>query len=346
MARDLHLKHIFGGESLEVPVTINNELATRFKGVVKVEVFLSTTTDLSGSATGNRAVMTKMENLDLAGNGTKDLKITFTVTPHLPGLVAGRDYYIVVKTTPVVGGDSNESNDVVASSESFRFLGTPTYMNLFTTTAYFDLIRETLRDDTAAAREQSATVNVSDLKSFVAAFEGSRASAYLDSEGIPTIGIGINLNSISGTLKSEVADAVRAYYLANYPRENIATKTDDQIILMLRVQALTNQRKAVLTDADIDSLFETTIARFETMIDGLGLGLSTRQRIAMIDLAYNVGSPFPGVVSALRQGDVVLAGFQLFDARRTTQAPGLRVRTRAEYANLLSGHKSLLGNLV
>src|SRR5262245_61089937 len=72
-ATDLHLNHFYGTESVRLPVTIENVGAENAKGKVSVEVFLSTTTDISGSVTGDKAIATLTPTINLDPGSAKAL---------------------------------------------------------------------------------------------------------------------------------------------------------------------------------------------------------------------------------------------------------------------------------
>jgi hypothetical protein len=72
-------------------------------------------------------------------------------------------------------------------------------------------------------------------------------------------------------------------------------------------------------------------------------GLTKAQQTALVDVDYNVkgglAKGFPTLVKDVKQKDFVKAGFDLVNAKRTTQAPGLKIRTEADFQALLLGHE-------
>jgi hypothetical protein len=305
---------------------------------------------------------TKMQTIDLAGGAS----VPFTIAGQLPAkslLQAGNEYYVVAKiTAPTIHeSDSNgitDTNNIAGSSDQYEFLGTPRYITDAASGNYFKFVRDTLNGVEPA---KVANVNVADPVAFISAFEGSGLAPYVDSEGHPTIGIGLNLDNIGNlptSITTELVNDVMSYYAANHPKVHLPG-TASGIISMLKAQAHadprgTNPNDLALTSAQQNQLFQDTLQVYITATQnvlGLGVynGLSARERVAAIDIQYNnTGglAAFPAMVNALENGDFVRAGFELVDSARTTQAPGLTIRTEAEYENLLAGHLPVLGNLV
>jgi hypothetical protein len=165
--------------------------------------------------------------------------------------------------------------------------------------------------------------------------------------------VGLNLTTLSSVVKTDLAQSVRAYYIQVY--QQTLSNDDDAVIAMLvsqaRPEGSRHHAPQALTQADSQRLFSETLPIYEAQARGdLGNdtydGLSAAERVAVVDLAYNAGTVFPGVADALESGDFVLAGFNLVDARRITQRGNLRDRTEAEYQNLLLRHLSELGQFV
>jgi GH24 family phage-related lysozyme (muramidase) len=239
-------------------------------------------------------------------------------------------------------------SETLVSQSQYEFLGTPTCNPaVFDDGTYFTFVRETLKGISAANRQKPGTV-VTNKKSFIGAFEGDRLRPYLDSERIPTIGVGINLKTVSGNVKFDLAQSVRKYYLAKYGKK--LSRNDNAVIAMLRSQASQKKAPQAITPEDDQRLFDKAIRVCEDRARrALGIAydrLKAAQQVAVVDLVYNVGYVFKGVADALKAGDYVLAGFNLVDAKRTTQARGLTNRTEAEYQNLLAGHLAELGRIV
>jgi hypothetical protein len=346
-ATDLHLKQIFGGEQVTIPVTIANTGRDEAKGPLTVEVFLSSTPNLSGQLTA-QAIGKLTTTIDLLQNQARDIAVPMTIPGNLSDLKVGGQYYFVTRVSSNALKDTNAANNIAASDRTFEFLGTPTYAAAFTNGQYFQFIRETLKDDTSAARAQNSKVNVNDPKSFIASFEGDSLTPYLDSKGIPTIGVGINLTAVAADLAAPLAAAVRGYYASQYHDTSLKTKTDGQVIAMLVAQAKAGLKRQAISTADDLALFNIAYndhRKIAIAVVGLATfnSLSVREQVAVIDQVYNTGSPYPGMAAALQKHDFALAGFNLFDALRTQQgltAPGLLHRVEAEFQNLLASHKA------
>ena len=342
-ATDLNLYHFFGNESINVPVTITNQGTDPAKGNVSVKVYLNSTPDLNGQP---KKIGANNEKIDLAAGASVDTTVNVSIPTS--GLTAGLKYYVVVQidSGSIKELDAkNDMNNTKATDRQFEFVGTPKSNSTpFTNGLYFKFIRDTLNGTTVV----DPGTNVSDPKSFIASFEGDRVYPYLDSAGIPTIGVGINLNSIGGALETHLAADVRAYYLANYGQD-LSSSTDAQIITMLRNQAQVGTTTQAISAADDQTLFDEAYQQHaqiaQTAIGTAWSSLSVMEQVAIVDIVYNLGSlvAFPSLVKALQDGDFVRAGFELVNAQRTTQAPGLTRRTEAEYYNLLAGHLGDLG---
>jgi GH24 family phage-related lysozyme (muramidase) len=342
-ATDLNLYHFFGNEQINVPVTITNQGTDPAKGNVSVKVFLNATPDLNGQP---KKIGAKNEKIDLQAGASVDSTVNASIPTN--SLTAGQKYYVVVQidSGSIKERDAkNDMNNTKATDRQFEFVGTPKSNSTpFTNGLYFKFIRDTLNGTTVV----DPGTNVSDPRSFIASFEGDRVYPYLDSAGIPTIGVGINLNSIGGTLEAHLAADVRAYYLANYGQD-LSASTDAQIMTMLRNQAQAGNTTQAISATDDQALFNESYQQHaqiaQNAIGAAWSSLSVMEQVAIVDIVYNVGSlaGFPSLVTALQNGDFVRAGFELVNAQRTTQAPGLTRRTEAEYFNLLTGHQGDLG---
>ncbi len=350
-ATDLHLKQFYGGEQVTVPVTIGNDGQTEAKGQVTVELFLSTTPNLSGSITP-KAFATQTTTIDLLNGKTQDVNVTSTIPINSSALVAGNSYYFVARVTSTTikesdANNGNDANNIAAGDRQFEYMGTPSYLSVFSSGTYFQFIRDTLKNDTSAATAQNPAVNVSDPRSFIASFEGDSLSPYLDSKNIPTIGVGLNLASLSSDMVAPLAADVRSYYASQYHDNSLKTMTDKQVIAMLANQALAHVSRPAISAAADQALFNQSYLDHQKIaIAGLGQvtfnSLSAREQVAVMDQVYNGGSVYPGMAKALQHHDFLLAGFNLTDALQTQNgltARGALRRVEAEFENLLAGHK-------
>ncbi len=366
-APDLHLTQFFGNEKLNVPVSIVNNLAKEVSGKVKVEVFLSTTDDMSG-VVGN-ALYSKNVGLNkLAAGDSLDLDdVTVTIDPNKVDLGdAGTKYHFVVKITPqgdLAKGDDTTNN--VDGSGEFEYVGTPTYSAAFNET-YFNFIRDTLNNDISDITAVHPNINLGDAKSFIGAFEGDNPYSYLDSVGIPTIGVGINLKTLDPKVQALLVQDIRTNRTdPAFPQLATLFPTplsDAGIVAELVKLAPTNTAAhhiTVLTAAQDQALFDLerqiTEKTTTTQLAAHGVtysALPSLDQIVFLDQTYNTaGGVFGGVADAVAAGDFAIAGFELVDSKRTTQgmAPnnsGLLLRTEAEFYDLMIDHTNALGEIM
>src|SRR5262249_22822341 len=139
---------------------------------------------------------------------------------------------------------------------------------------------------------------------FTAAFESPggydnpNLGPYLDSKGIPTIGIGLNLNALDTTTKTALAADVRAFYSAQAANHvpgytNIDNFNDNQVINMLKTQAQNagsgNQGQDALTKADAQALFNQVYAKHEQAAQAaVGVPVPSNVLWVLTDIDFNV----------------------------------------------------------
>jgi hypothetical protein len=344
-ATDLHLRQVYGTEQVLLPVSLTNTGQLPAQGAVSLEVSLANDQGQVIASVSDQPYL----SIDLAPGKSLALPLAATV-PSLSRLPAGSPCYFVVEVTYTPFGGS-PVKAVASTAMPFEYLGTPQHPTAFQRGDYFAFIRDTLTDDTKAARQQSAGINVADGPSFTAAFEERITYPYLNNQDAPTLGFGMNLNVVSGTVRQHLADDVRAYFQQHYPTDPLPGQSDDNIIASLKSLAHQHVVKQVISDADADALFAELYPTYSKEVvkayPFLGT-LAPRVQVAVVDAYYNTGTFFPAMMAALRTGDYALAGFQLVDALRTDQAytnhwTGLLRRIEAEYANLLADQKVSLG---
>jgi GH24 family phage-related lysozyme (muramidase) len=344
----LTLRHIFGTERVDVPVTIDNHGQGEAEGDATIVLYLSTTPDLSGT---HVAIDSKPERIDLQASASMSETLSGV---EIPGsLAVGQTYYLVAEFR---GPSIQESDNLDATEDAFEFVGTPAWNEApFVDGTYFAFIEDTLDGNLVVSRATMA-----DPKSFIGHFEGDYRYPYFDPAGIASIGVGINLTDMAPKLKQALVKDVRAFYRAHHLKK--LPKSDDRVISMLIDQAHANgaapsrhRPKDVISIADDRALFNMAFADHEAnVIKAVGAAIwndlkNASARTTLVDLDYNVkrglAGEFPTLVRDVRNRDFIKAGFDLVDAKRTTQLPGLTVRTEADYQALLTGlpnYRSLL----
>ncbi len=345
LAKDLNLLHFYGGEQLTVPTLVKNYGPGTASGSATVSIYLSTTNTLNANSVllGQKTV-----NINLGNNATTvvslDTKVPTTLT-------AGTSYFIISKvTTPLT---QSTINDVRPSNRTFEFVGTPTTnLAAFQPDAsgnilYFKFIRDTLNSRFVGA-DRDITFRFNDAQSFIGSFEGDERFPYLKN-GVPMIGLGINLNTIDATTAHVLASYVASY--AKSTTGQTLTGSDSAIINMLKVQAFSGGTTYAISAAQDQSLFALTYPdRQAPAIAALGNSVWSKinptARIALMDQVYATGNVYASMLPALKSLDYVRAGFQLVDNAHTTQSAGWTIRAEAEYENLLYSTRTSLGGIV
>jgi hypothetical protein len=372
-ATDLNLNHFYGTESVRLPVTIQDIGTDPAKGNVTVDVFLSTTTDLSGSVTGTSPIKSMPSTIDLAASASQQLNVDVPISSNAAShLTAGQKYYFVLRlSSPTIQESDNQNgmdaNNIAASAGMYEYLGNPSVSNVFNSGKYFKVVRDTLNGVDPFVSQGAPTPT--DGQHFTAAFESPggydnpNLGAYLDSKGIPTIGIGLNLNALNPTTKTSLATDVRSFYgtqaangVAGYT--NIDNLNDNQVINMLKTQAQTagagGQGQDALTKTDAQALFDAVYAKHQQAATA-AVGQATWDTLpagvqwVLTDIDFNVGSVtgFHNLLADLTASggpDFVKAGFDFLDSKRTNDVQ--YARTLAGFEFLLKGHEADLGKIV
>ncbi len=351
---DLHLLSFYGGEKVNVPVVVSNPGNKAINGTVDIAFYLSQTLSPSGNPFSTKT------NEPLSIGACKIKTLTIPVTIPSSNLTAGVKYYIIASVTSKNIAQVKAMASPLAFGQSYEYLGVPVNTGVFSSGLYFKFVKETI-EGISAAKRKNPKVDVTDAMSFIETFEGDSTSPYLDSSNIPTIGVGINLTTLSPALETNLAAAVQAFYAdpANHKTLDISNYSAQQVINMLIGQATGDKTnvasKQAFNSSQDQALFTQSYneyaAKAQTPLSAVWGQLSPQAQIAIVDLVYNAGSVWPGVAAALNSAggpDLLRAGFQLVDAKRTRQpnAPGLTIRAEAEYQNLLAGNLALLGNIV
>ncbi|MBX9790283.1 MAG: hypothetical protein K2Y37_15300 [Pirellulales bacterium] len=341
LAKDLNLLHFYGGEQLTIPTVVKNYGPGTANGSATVSVYLSTTNNLNGAPVllGQKTV-----NINLGNNAKQTVAVDVTVPTTL---ATGQEYFIVAKvTTPLV---QSTINDVRASDRKFEFVGTPANAAPFTPNAqgkvlYFDFIRDTLKGRSALL-EQNPLARQNDAQSFIGSFQTDATYPYLQN-GVPMIGLAINLNTLDSYMEHIVASFVTAYYQANYGQW--LAGSDASIINMLKTQAYAGGKTPVISSQQSGTLFDLTYpGRQQPAKDALGEAIFSQlnplARIAVMDMVYAIGVVQQNMVAPLKALDYVQAGFRLVDSPRTLAGT---LRVKAEYQNLLTSTRTSLGKLI
>lgn len=344
-AKDLNLLHFFGGEKLTVPTVVKNYGPGVANGSATVSLYLSTTRDLGASPTllGQKTVA-----VNLGNNATTAVSLDTTVPTSL---TAGTKYWIVAKiTTPLT---QSTINDIRPSDRQFEFVGTPTnnkaafQPDASGSVPYFKFVRDTLNSRLVAV-ENDIAVRINDPKLFIGSFEGDELSPYMKN-GVPYLGMGINLNKLDSYMEHQVAIAVRSFYQSAYGQK--LTASDALIINMLKTQATIGSKMQVISGNQDQTLFDLSYPDYtDVASNAVGATIWSRisplAKIALADQVYANGKIYANMIVPLKALDYVRAGFQLVDNKQTTQSAGWTIRAEAEYQNLLYSTRTSLGKVI
>jgi hypothetical protein len=334
LARDLHLSQLYGGEQVVVPVTVKNDGLNRATGIVRISLTLDTFFPIPTFVPW--AVRT--EAINLAPGQAVEFKFILTVPKQLS---AGLKYTVEAS---MQSPNLNSSPSQDASTTQYDYVGAPSAG--FSGAAYFQIIRDTLQGKSAAP-----VVNVNDLESFVAHWIGDSLWPYKNAQGVPMVGVGINLKTVSGQTRSYLAASVRGYYQQTY---GMQLGDDNAVIAMLIAQARPLGAKQhapqALSTGEDPSVFAVSSApnvALATQDSGNAwFYLNAAEQIALIDTVYRQGAVPAAVDTALNASstpDFVWAGFALVNSAGAPHSTAARLRVEAEYQDLLSASVGQLG---
>jgi len=414
-ATDLNLSFFFGKEQLSVPVTISNLGPSPANGAVTVTLSLYAAPPYAPAMSVMSFYSTQVK-INLAANASTTAKTLPPLIVNVPtGAKPGINYDLQVQISSSAIKDPDLSNNTASTARTFEFVGTPTpptndpnHPGGAKSAFYalpksgklpkgektlFQMIRDTLNSSWVPAvtnatvpENPSTTQPQTVTEAFI--FQNENAGrdylyAYTTkADSNPTIGIGINLNSVAATSAVGIAFAtdVRAYYAANYSTyyqahlgqfsilppgftklplaQQVARSLSlrvnaASIISLVKAQGTANQHKDVITLTDEWTLFRLKLnpyasSTYKLFIQDGGVwdNVTAQQYAAMVDVNYNTGSNFSHMVQSVASGDIVSAVFNLVNAARTTQVLGLNIRTEADLQMLVFSNVAALGQIV
>ncbi len=395
-ATDLNLYEFFGGETINVPVIVRNTGNSTVKASVKT--YLSTSPSTTNGAIPLPQIPNSnspLTNITIPAGSTTTVHCNGLVVPESK-LVPGTQYYVVcqVSYSSAQGGTLSAQTD--ASSRTFEFVGTPTKYVAATATkpghgaqpffwsnttvprgydSFFDMIENTLSGTyepqvtkAVVLPNPSATQPQTVTEAFIYQFEGSRLYPYTTSgDQNPTLGIGINLNTLRGKPNSTLANDLVADVIEDYaPAAQLKTslirqygpaaakpKINPAVLNLLTSSGVLNNPKVqVLTPTHEWELFRealsTAMDSAQSAYKGDWSRLTPQQQAALVDINYNTGSNFDQMLQDLASGDTCRAVFDLVNAYRTTQPGnlGLNTRTEADLQMLVYSNPDALGSVL
>ena len=360
LAPALNLSQVFGGEEITVPVDVENNATLPVNGTLTLS--LSTNPNSKGSILN--AVSVKVTDSGSASataaesgqtiitlDGNEDASFSVTCTVPMGGLKAGERYYIVAtlqESTASAGAGVSPS--VLATMDPFEFVGTPG--KYFDASDYFEDIGDLVQTPQQLAiadkdRSSNPSADYNNAQSFIYAWEGNKLYPYMDSQNVPSIGVGINLKSlrIGGTVTNALVADVTSFLGGT-----ISGMTPTNIIKMLIDNATANGQKGIgvpfIAATQSTALFATALANVtnkpETNEYARILSGNPDAYIAIEDMIYNLGTlnptkdsdGFKNMVIALKSSkgpDLIRAGFEMVNSKRREQ---LVNRTEGDFQEL------------
>jgi hypothetical protein len=341
-AVDLPLNHVWGGENVKVPITVSNPEGIAVNGTIRIDLYLSTTPNLDKSPT---FLLEKAFSNVVATPPPNDI---FDVAVAIPSsLQPGAKYYFVAQVSAT--GHPSDNDNLAATQDPFEFVSTRPHhaltINLDKT--YFDIVRDTVAKTDPFVL--AGAPDPADGQHFTAAFESPggydnpNLKPYLDTAKHPTIGIGINLDSISGIVMKTLVGDVKAN------RSGWKNLSAVAVINRLKLEAHQKNAPASLTISQAQQLFilaykqAESAARSFVGVNVWKNNLSRTAQWALTDLAFNAGgngglTGFTQLRQALSKGspDYLRAGFEVLDSLRSAQQVQY-ARSLADYEYMVRG---------
>jgi hypothetical protein len=376
---DLQPNQIYGGEQMTLPVMLTNE-GDPVTGTGAITFYLSPTLNYDPTTAipitqGNLAGLPIF--LDASGCQMFTTTITIPSLPPFPSLLPGNNpssgamLYVIAQFTSDIPESNSlfnggvDPNNIATSLQTFEYVGTPSRAaaSVFQPVGvYLGILQDTLNPNgTDPFQDQKSPTPVNGPQ-FTGAFESPGGYnnpvlyPYLDSQGVPTISHGVNLEEVQNNpadaeVKQALADDVRAYYLT---QGVFLTGSDDDIIDMLINESLPFSRNGphaptALTVAEALDVFNVAYSLHQNAamayVGSNWSLLSSDAQWAITDLTYNANiSSFVSLQSDLRAPyiDYERAGFDLLNSLRTLQVG--YDRSLADYKYLLAGLAPELGS--
>jgi uncharacterized membrane protein len=332
LAPKQHLSQFYGGEKVRVPVIVKNTGETAAEGTVQLS--LSLNSQPPAYLLIPWAVRTEPIHLE----PDEQVVFEFTLTVPKTKLTVDEHYNVAVA---MGSANLNTDPDADVGDTRYDYIGQPAAG--FSSSAYFQTIRAVI-----AGTPLVSGVNMSDPQSFIGHWEGDSLWPYKNAQGVPMIGVGVNLKTVSGQTKSYLSAIVRYYYQTTYHKQ---LGDDDAVIAMLNSQARRVDPRhpdvhapQAMTTSDDQALFNVSntansaLAAQET--GPAWYYLNQVELTALVDSVYRLGRVPASVAAALNEPsgkDFVQAGFAIFNAVRPKSRTDL-LRVEAEYQDLLSAH--------
>ena len=149
--------------------------------------------------------------------------------------------------------------------------------------------------------------DIETIRRYITFNEGKRNEVYNDSLGIPTIGVGFNLQ------RRDAAPKIESFGLSY------------ESVLLGQV-SLSDTQIATLLDGDIETAIDKIVRRLFPNFDSI----DTARQVILVDLAFNMGysrlSQFVNTIAAINAEDWEKAADELMDSRWYRQVKSRGVR--------------------
>lgn len=163
-------------------------------------------------------------------------------------------------------------------------------------------------NDMSEKHELMPNVDLDVLKEQIKNHEGFRSHSYIDTEGVPTIGIGANLKMpiVQQTLKSWGKDVGQIFDEAKYRYKNNVKRPDNVTISEEQAKQL------------LDHQFETAVQDVADLVPNFQT-LPPDAQMTLVDMSFNLGKTrlkkFEKMIKALSQRNFDEAANQMVDSK-------------------------------
>ncbi len=331
--------HIYVTQHLTVPVRVTNQGSARATGSLSISFFLSTSTTLDASAVRVPALLNNLL-IDL-GNS---LSQTFQAQVRIPRGILPGDYYLLalVNSTNSIA-ESDVSNNLAASQK--LILCSSTALTSAQAMLYDQAVSQARQSGPPALLSgpplSDAGMNYTTVRE-----GGLIPFPYLDSAGIPTIGIGLNIRANRARLQSELGLTDRQINqliqeaTANGTVQPDGTLTSGNQPVGVGIISV-DQLRALFAETYLVAQSDAQGALQDNGVNWSGLGINAQ--VALTDMAFNLGrkqfAKFMPMFQDLSQDDLACAGFEMM---RTRWAVQVQSRAILDFRLLVTGSEQQL----
>jgi GH24 family phage-related lysozyme (muramidase) len=330
--------HIYVGQQLAIPIVVTNQGATSASGKININLFFSPHTTLDASA----VALSTLTNLSI-NLGTFQSQ-TFQAQVKIPSGPQSGTYYVLAQVN---------SNRKIPESDFSNNLATSQALTLCSSTG-LTAAQATLYNQAVMQAKQNGPPSLptgpygDPGMTYTAAREGGLILfPYLDSQGIPTIGVGLNIPANRSRLQTELS---------------LTNKQVNTLIQDANINGTVNPDGTlksgkqpigigIINAAQLTMLFTETYmaaqsdapAQLEAAGVNWATGLSANAKIALIDMDFNLGhdgfADFMGMITDLARGDIPCAAFEMMQSDWAVQ---VQSRAILDFRLLVTGFEQQL----